>query len=128
MAVEPLCYPGLAGGTLRAGQCLDSEQFRSASGTSRPLCDTLSARQASRTGCAIPWHGTHMKRREFVTLIGSAAVWPLAARAQQGERVRRIGVLMNLAADDVEGQQRLAAFLQGLQEAGWEVGRNVRID
>jgi putative tryptophan/tyrosine transport system substrate-binding protein len=60
-----------------------------------------------------------MKRREFITLLGSAAAWPLAARAQQSERMRRIGVLMNLAADDAEGQARLAAFLQGLQEAGW---------
>ena len=69
-----------------------------------------------------------MQRREFLTLIGGAATSPLAARAQQGERVRRISVLMNLAADDAEGQARLAAFLQGLQEAGWAVGRNVRID
>ena len=69
-----------------------------------------------------------MQRQEFLTLIGGAATSPLAARAQQGERVRRIGVLMNLAADDAEGQARLAAFLQGLQEAGWAVGRNVRID
>src|SRR6516165_3944815 len=70
-----------------------------------------------------------MKRREVITLVGGALVaWPLAARAQQPDRMRRIGVLMNLAADDVEGQQRLAAFLQGLQEAGWQVGRNVRID
>ena len=69
-----------------------------------------------------------MKRRDFITLIGGAAAWPLAARAQQRERMRRIGVLMNLAADDAEGQARLAAFLQGLQEVGWAVGRNVRID
>jgi putative tryptophan/tyrosine transport system substrate-binding protein len=68
-------------------------------------------------------------RREFVTLLGgAAAAWPLAVRAQQGEKMRRIGVLMNLTADDAEGQGRLAAFLQGLQEAGWSVGRNVRID
>ena len=69
-----------------------------------------------------------MRRREFITLLGGAAAWPLAARAQQAERVRRIGVLMNFSADDAEGQARLAAFLQGLQEAGWAVGRNVRID
>jgi hypothetical protein len=58
----------------------------------------------------------------------AAAIWPLAARAQQGERVRHIGVLMSLAADDKEGQARLAAFLQGLQELGWIDGRNVRVD
>jgi ABC-type uncharacterized transport system substrate-binding protein len=70
-----------------------------------------------------------VRRREFITLLGSAvAAWPLAARAQQREKMRRIGVLMNLAADDAEGQARLAAFLQGLQEAGWAVGHNVRID
>ena len=64
-------------------------------------------------------------RREFITLFGGAAVtWPLASHAQQREPMRRIGVLMNLAADDPEGQARVAAFLQGLQEAGWAVGRN----
>jgi putative tryptophan/tyrosine transport system substrate-binding protein len=70
-----------------------------------------------------------MKRRRFIALLGGAAVaWPFAARAQQRERMRRIGVLMNLGADDAEGQARLAAFLQGLQEAGWAVGRNAQID
>src|SRR5262247_2646963 len=69
-----------------------------------------------------------MKRREFITLIGgAAAAWPLAARAQQ-ERMRRIGVLMHTAADEPESQARLAAFMQGLQELGWAVGRNMRID
>ena len=64
-----------------------------------------------------------------MTLLGGAAVaWPLAARAQQPERMRRIGALINFAEDDVEGQRRLAALRQALQEAGWEVGRNVRID
>src|SRR5262249_22387000 len=72
--------------------------------------------------------GVRMKRREFVMLLGAAAAWPLATRAQQGERMRRIGVLMHLAADDPEGQRRVAAFLQGLQGAGWAVGRNVDID
>ena len=61
-----------------------------------------------------------MKRREFITLLGgAAAAWPLAARAQQGERMRRIGVLMPAAADDPEAQARVAAFLQGLQQLGW---------
>jgi putative ABC transport system substrate-binding protein len=71
-----------------------------------------------------------MKRREFITLLGgAAAAWPLAAaRGQPAERLRRIGVLMSDTADDPEAQVRLAAFLQGLQEFGWSVGRNVRID
>src|SRR2546426_4909553 len=70
----------------------------------------------------------HTRRREFITLLGGAATWPLAARAQQREQMRRIGVLMNLGSDDAEGQARNAAFLQGLQELGWTVGRNVRIE
>jgi putative tryptophan/tyrosine transport system substrate-binding protein len=70
-----------------------------------------------------------MRRREFITLLGgAAAAWPLAARAQQGERMRRIGVLMPFAADDAEGQARIAALLQKLQPLGWTVGRNVRLD
>jgi ABC-type uncharacterized transport system substrate-binding protein len=69
-----------------------------------------------------------MRRREFIALLGSAAAWPLAAHAQQNERMRRIGVLMNTAADDPDGQARIAAFHQGLQEWGWTLGRNARID
>jgi putative ABC transport system substrate-binding protein len=70
-----------------------------------------------------------MQRREFVTLLGSAAAaWPLTARAQQTGGMRRIGVLMSLAADDRQGQERVAAFVQSLQELGWTDGRNVRID
>ena len=70
-----------------------------------------------------------MKRRAFITLLGgAAAAWPLAARAQQGERMRRIGVLMPIAADDPVGQTRMAAFQQGLQQLGWMDGRNVRIE
>src|SRR5206468_1376088 len=70
-----------------------------------------------------------VKRRDFITLlVGAATAWPLAASAQQRERMRRIGILMNLAADDPQAQARVAAFLQGLQEAGWAVGRNVQID
>jgi putative tryptophan/tyrosine transport system substrate-binding protein len=69
------------------------------------------------------------KRREFITLLGGAAVaWPLAARAQQPERMRRIGALMSVAADDPEAPARVAAFSQGLAELGWTIGRNVRID
>ena len=70
-----------------------------------------------------------MKRRDFITLLGgAAAVWPLAARAQQRERVRRIGVLSSLLADDPQSQARNAAFLQGLGELGWRVGRNLEIN
>jgi putative ABC transport system substrate-binding protein len=70
-----------------------------------------------------------VKRREFITLLGgAAATWPLTARAQQPERVRRIGALMSQPADDQEGQSRLLALAQGLQESGWTLGRNVRID
>jgi putative tryptophan/tyrosine transport system substrate-binding protein len=67
-----------------------------------------------------------MRRRDFITLLGGVALGSAVARAQQG--VRRIGIVMNLAADDPEGQARVAAFLQGLQEAGWIVGRNAQID
>jgi ABC-type uncharacterized transport system substrate-binding protein len=71
----------------------------------------------------------HLKRREFITLLGgAAAAWPLAARAQQGERMRRIGVLMATAADEPESQARLSAFLQALQQLGWTDGRNLRIE
>jgi putative tryptophan/tyrosine transport system substrate-binding protein len=70
-----------------------------------------------------------VKRRDFISLVGSAAAaWPLPARAQQGERMRRIGVLMTVAADDAEGQARVVAFGQGLAQLGWTVGRNVQID
>jgi putative ABC transport system substrate-binding protein len=68
-----------------------------------------------------------MKRREFITLLGGAAAWPLAAWAQQGKR-RRVGVLMPFAASDPQAQARNAAFLQGLQQLGWAVGNNVEID
>jgi len=64
-----------------------------------------------------------------MTLLGgAAAAWPLAAQAQQRERMRRIGVLMNLAADDTDSQHRLTAFVQSLQELGWTDGRNVKVD
>ena len=69
-----------------------------------------------------------MRRREFITLIGGAAAWPLTVHAQQPPRMRRIGVLTPFAADDAEGQARLTAFAQGLQQLGWTVGQTVRID
>ena len=95
----------------------------------------INLRTAKTLGLTFPNHsagsrqrGDRVKRREVITLLGAAAMWPLAARAQPGERMRRIGVLMNLAADDPEGQTRLVAFVQGLQQLGWTVGRNMRID
>jgi ABC-type uncharacterized transport system substrate-binding protein len=69
-----------------------------------------------------------IRRRKVITLLGGAAAWPLTARAQQHERMRRIGVIFNLTPDDPEGQVRNAAFLQALQELGWTVGRNLQID
>jgi len=69
-----------------------------------------------------------MIRRQFITLLGGAAAWPLAVRAQQPDRMRRIGVLMNSAADDPESQVRLAAFVQELQRLGWITDRNVQIE
>jgi putative tryptophan/tyrosine transport system substrate-binding protein len=70
-----------------------------------------------------------MKRREFITLLGgAAAAWPLSARAQQGERMQRIGVLLPAAPDDAQYQTWVGAFLQGLAQLGWTIGRNVRID
>src|SRR6202049_3896237 len=83
-------------------------------------CDSFEP--GPRTGEAI------LRRREFITMLGSAAAWPLAARAQQGERMRRIGALMALAEDDPDRGVRIAALAQGLQQLGWTIGGNVRID
>ena len=69
-----------------------------------------------------------MNRRDFITLLGGAAVSPLAARAQQPELMRRIGVFVNFAEDDLEAQAQNLAFLQGLQHLGWTNGRNLQID
>jgi ABC-type uncharacterized transport system substrate-binding protein len=69
-----------------------------------------------------------MRRRDFLRIVGLAATWPLAARAQQGEHMRRIGVLMNIGADDLEASALVGAFSQGLAESGWIIGRNARID
>src|SRR3974377_2478043 len=70
--------------------------------------------------------GEAMRRREFITLVGGAAVWPSAVRAQQPERVRRIGVLMNV--DDADNRASYAAFVEALQRLGWTDGRNVQIE
>src|SRR5262245_24579284 len=73
--------------------------------------------------------GAAMRRREFITLLGgAAAMWPLAAPAQQPDRIRRIGVLMGIAADDPESPVRIAAFLDRLRQLGWTDGLNVQID
>ncbi len=69
-----------------------------------------------------------MRRREFLGVLGGAAAWPVVARAQQRERVRHIGVLMHTTSDEPDAQAQMAAFLQGLQWANWEVGRNVRVE
>ena len=70
-----------------------------------------------------------MRRRDFIKVIaGSAVAWPLAAHAQQSGRIRRLGVLMHSPSNEPEAQARLAAFLQGMRDAGWEVGRNLRIE
>jgi putative tryptophan/tyrosine transport system substrate-binding protein len=70
-----------------------------------------------------------MKRREFITLLGgAAAAWPVAARAQQADRMRRVGILMGAASDDPDAQANIAALHQGLQEAGWVIGSNLRVD
>ena len=71
----------------------------------------------------------HIRRREFIfTLGGAAAAWPLAARAQQGERMRRIGIILPASSDDAEYQVRVGALLQELRQLGWIIGRNIRID
>ena len=69
-----------------------------------------------------------MRRREFIALLGAAAAWPLAARAQQPTRIRRLGVLLNLSENDVEAQRLVKAFGEGLAQLGWADGRNLRID
>src|SRR6478672_5020182 len=82
-----------------------------------------------RTDCEGEALVSGIRRRDFVILLGGgAAAWPLAARAQQGERVRRIGALLPATADEPVWQTRFGAFLQGLQQSGWSIGQNVRIE
>src|SRR5437879_6505186 len=95
----------------------------------RCFCPRGSGARLQAVRCLVLGPGTDMKRRQFITLLSCATVmWPLATRAQQGEALRRIGVLMSTAADDKEGQARLDAFLQGLQELGWTPGENIKIE
>jgi putative ABC transport system substrate-binding protein len=92
------------------------------------MVDSLARPGGNATGFMSYEYSLAAKCREFITVLGGAVAWPIAAPAQQGERVRRIAVLSSLAADDPETQARHAAFLQGLQQWGWTSGRNVQID
>src|SRR5258705_1501151 len=124
--IGPLCRQDSQGHQARRLASRAADQPR----TGHQPQDRQGARPQRVCGVARPRRrGDRVKRRAFITLLGgAAATWPLAARAQQPERMRRIGVLMHLAADDLEGQARFAAFLQGLQRLGWTDGRNLRID
>src|SRR5262249_24533136 len=82
---------------------------------------------AARSQC-VGEGGHPMTRREFITLLGGAAAWPLAAQAEQGEKRRRIGMLIPLNADDKGAQDRIAVFVEGLKELSWTEGRNVQFD
>ena len=93
------------------------------------LCEVLFPLDSMVGSVLGPMRTKLMRRRDFITLIGgAAAAWPMAAGAQQGERVRRVGALMNLPADDQEAQLYMAALQQGLQALGWTIGRNLRLD
>src|SRR5262249_26342498 len=107
-------HPGPAANQIRAGHQSQDRQ------DARPRSAGDPARPRRR--------GDRMRRREFITLLGGAAAWPLAARAQQPDRMRRIGVLMNFTADDPVSLGRVTAFVQGLQELGWTIGRNLQIE
>jgi hypothetical protein len=141
-------WPLLVGARRRSGWA--ARQATSSGSTIARCRATCAARNRARTNAAtahlqrrsvdrtsLPAHSYiftptanyDMKRRDFISLVGgAAAAWPLAAWAQQGERVRRVGVLMSYAADDPAGQTRLLTFAQALAQLGWTEGRNVRID
>src|SRR3954449_254823 len=94
----------------------------------RQSCCSPLTRSSNETARVLPCRrGDRVRRREFITLAGVAAVWPRTVRAQ-GERLRRIGVLSPLAADDPQSQRRMTAFVQALQQYGWTEGRNVTIE
>jgi putative ABC transport system substrate-binding protein len=104
---------------------------RAVNTTEIPQCSRLFATRSWCYGFGRAQEGTMLgiRRREFIAGLGGAAAWPLVARAQQGQRVPRIGLILSgLAPDDSEGQARITAFVQGLQELGWTDGRNMRIE
>src|SRR5262245_44545115 len=101
----------------------NSEHIRCCPRTCRPLRDTLGVLRWNKVGEHAPM--SDMRRRDFITLLGgAAAAWPLAARAQQADRVRRIGVLMGHAESDSDAQANVASFRDSLQRLGWAEGRN----
>ena len=88
---------------------------------------SLNGLRLNRYDCSVLALGQAMKRRDFISLLGSTAAWPLAARAQQPGQVRKIGVLMNFPSNDEEGQASVTAFAQALQKLGWTHGSNTRM-
>src|SRR5262245_40966221 len=111
----------------------NSEHFRCCPRTCRLLRDTVDGGEPTLAFVGIERGEdapmSSMRRREFITLLGgAAAAWPLAAGAQQGDRVARIGMLLGIAENDLEAQARIAAFRKGLRDLGWVEGRNVQID
>src|SRR5262245_16241631 len=126
----------------RVGQCTAAPRFRTieAPRTRRPVTGSFKVRQSvceggpscrTMIGRAAPvarGKNSDMRRRQFITLLGAAAAWPLVARAQQDERIRRIGILLPATADDGEYQSWMRTFLQGLGQSGWTVGRNLQVD
>src|SRR5262249_37489593 len=121
------CRQGSARGKAGRHSRRAADQVRSAHQFDN--CKSARSRRSADVARSCRRGNRMIRRREFITLLGgAAAAWPVAARAQQSERARRIGVLMPLAADDPEGQTRLGAFLQELQQLGWRIGSNLRID
>src|ERR1700756_2316568 len=112
----------------RVSQAL--ERIRQAIAVIHPRWEPYAGKPPVRfcAGGAMKIASLPLQRREFITLLGGAAAWPVATHAQQSERVRRIGVLMGYAESDSEAQAQIAAFRDGLQKLGWTEGRNTRID
>jgi ABC transporter substrate binding protein len=111
----------------RALSQLDSEYFRAAQRTRHSLRDTLIARRTNRTGRAIT-ASEHMRRREFITLLGGAAAWPVVARAQQPTSSRLVGLLLAQSEGSQEARDRVAAIREGLEKLDWIEGHNLRFE